>query len=247
MRVGKLPDQVIRLTILFAAAAMVLVFARHRYVPETFGQLGHYRAAAVDSIAKQPIQFAGLQACVECHTEEGDLKARSYHRGLSCEVCHGAAADHANDPSSRLPTIPRERAACLYCHNYLPSRPTGFPQIIERMHNPMRPCVGCHNPHDPTPPHTPGACSACHGEIARMKSISHHSTLECETCHETRPEHKLEPRANLPKKPADREFCGQCHSKNASSPPEIPRIDMVTHGDRYLCWQCHYPHDPKGH
>jgi ribosomal protein S27AE len=28
-------------------------------------------------------------------------------------------------------------------------------------------------------------------------------------------------------------------------PPEIPRVEMRTHGERYLCWQCHYPHFPE--
>jgi ribosomal protein S27AE len=52
-------------------------------------------------------------------------------------------------------------------------------------------------------------------------------------------------RAFLPKKPTSREFCGTCHSKEAKSPREIPRIDLTTHGGRYLCWQCHYPHFPE--
>ena len=30
-----------------------------------------------------------------------------------------------------------------------------------------------------------------------------------------------------------------------SRPFHQPRIDLATHNPRYLCWQCHYPHDPK--
>jgi hypothetical protein len=22
----------------------------------------------------------------------------------------------------------------------------------------------------------------------------------------------------------------------------VPTIDMDTHGEKYVCWQCHYPH-----
>ena len=29
------------------------------------------------------------------------------------------------------------------------------------------------------------------------------------------------------------------------SDKEIPRVDMATHGERYVCWQCHYPHSPE--
>jgi hypothetical protein len=111
----------------------------------------------------------------------------------------------------------------------------------------MQQCVSCHNPHDPTPPRVPGPCSACHATIARTKSLSPHYSLDCETCHETPVEHKENPRAYLPKKPVEREFCGRCHAQDAPSPSEIPRIDLATHGGRYLCWQCHYPHNPERH
>jgi ribosomal protein S27AE len=46
-------------------------------------------------------------------------------------------------------------------------------------------------------------------------------------------------------KPAGREFCAKCHGREAASPPEIPRIDLASHGGRYLCWDCHYPHSPE--
>ena len=47
--------------------------------------------------------------------------------------------------------IPRQRRGpCLYCHTYLASRPTGFPQIIESVHNPTKPCITCHDPHKDT-------------------------------------------------------------------------------------------------
>ncbi len=246
MRIPKIPDQVARLAVLFCLAGAVLLVVRHQFVPKTFGQLGHYRAAAVDDVAGQKIQFAGMQVCVECHTDEAEAKSKSFHRGLSCEVCHGPAAAHASAPDSVKPEIPRDRATCLHCHSYLPSRPTGFPQIIERAHNPMKACVSCHNPHDPTPPEIPDGCSACHATIARTKAVSNHAGLDCETCHETPPDHKLNPRAFTPKKPTTREFCGKCHAQDAAAAPEIPRVDLATHGNRYLCWQCHYPHSPEG-
>ena len=246
MRIGKIPDQAVRLLILFAIAGAGLLVARRQLVPESFGELGHYRADAVEAVASQEIHYAGWQLCVECHDTEGEVKDASYHRSLACEVCHGASYAHTEDPEI-LPHVPRERGeACLYCHEYLASRPTGFPQIIERVHNPMEPCVACHDPHDPTPPQMPEACSACHAEIARTKSISHHATLACETCHEAAPEHRQNPRANLPKKPTDNQFCGQCHATGADSAAEIPRVDIASHGGRYLCWQCHYPHFPEG-
>jgi hypothetical protein len=228
-------------------ALVAMVVVRGRLIPASFGDKGHYRADAVAEVAGQPIRYAGSQLCVECHDYEGEIKNSSYHRTLACEVCHGAANEHANDPEAQVPQIPRERGeACLYCHDYLPSRPTGFPQIVERLHNPLEPCIGCHDAHDPTPPEVPESCSACHTQIARTKAVSHHGTLACERCHEVVPEHREQPRSFLPKKPTSREFCGQCHARGAEAPSTIPRVDFASHGERYLCWQCHYPHFPEG-
>jgi hypothetical protein len=247
LRIWKFPDQVVRLGILLVVALLATIVIRNQFVPESFGEIGHYRADAVDFIADQEIRYAGSQICVECHDDQGDVKSRSYHRSLACEVCHGPSHEHANDFESAQPVVERDRgAACLYCHDYLPSRPTGFPQIIERLHNPLQACINCHDPHDPTPPVVPELCSACHAQIARTKAVSHHVSLTCETCHEVAPEHRENPRSFLPKKPTEREFCGRCHARGADSPPEIPRVELISHGERYLCWQCHYPHDPEG-
>jgi len=246
VRLFRAPGQIVRLAILFVIVASVLISVRRRFVPPSFGELGHYRADAIKEVAAQPIKYAGGQACVDCHAAEAETKNKSYHRGLACEVCHGPSHDHAEDPISHTPAVPRKRGEiCLYCHAYLPARPTGFPQIDERAHNPMEPCIKCHNPHDPSPPAAPESCSACHGQIAKMKAVSHHASLSCERCHEAPTEHLINPRAHLPKKPTQREFCGQCHATEAKDGPEVPRIDLATHGGRYLCWQCHYPHFPE--
>jgi len=246
VRVWKLPGPVVRILLAFILVIAALVVIRAKFVPESFGDIGHYRADAIPEIAALPISYAGLQACVECHDDTGEKKARSYHRGLTCEGCHEAGAAHVADPAESTPFMPTGRTVCLRCHEYLASRPTGFPQIIEKIHNPMEPCTSCHDPHDPTPPQVPGECSACHAAIARTKAVSHHWTLPCETCHDASPEHMENPRAALPLKPTERKFCGQCHGREASSPASIPRVDLESHGGRYLCWQCHYPHDPEG-
>jgi hypothetical protein len=113
------------------------------------------------------------------------------------------------------------------------------------MHNPMKSCVSCHEPHEPVPPHVPASCAACHGEIARVKAVSPHTELPCERCHETDDVHKDTPRLSRPGKPIVREFCGGCHDRGAAAPKEIPRVDLASHGGRFVCWQCHYPHDPE--
>jgi hypothetical protein len=169
----------------------------------------------------------------------------SNHRGVSCEVCHGPAANHAASPMEVKPAINRERDLCTVCHAFNPSRPSGFPQIDPVSHNARTPCATCHQPHAPEPPVTPGECSACHGQIARQKAVSHHSGLPCTTCHQTPDQHKEAPRSVRPSRPTDRAFCGGCHAEPAMAGSGIPQVDMQTHGERYLCWQCHYPHYPE--
>jgi hypothetical protein len=245
LRRTKLPQQVISLIILFAVLIAGLIVARILLVPKSFGEYGHYRADAVDEIKTQKVNYAGELICNECHDDIVDMKARSNHRNVACEACHGPAAAHVEAPDEFIPAAPRGRGYCPLCHGYDPSRPTGFPQIITELHNPGKACMTCHNPHDPLLPHTPEECSACHREIANTKRISPHESLECTTCHEVPKEHLAAPRFSLAKKPRDREFCGNCHDRGANSPREIPRIDLRTHNERYMCWDCHYPHHPE--
>ncbi len=240
----KFPDQVVRLAILLIGVGVVLVVVRGRLIPPSFGELGHFRPEAIPANMDHEIRYGGWQLCADCHDDIVATRSTSFHRTVSCEVCHGPSFEHA-DELEVMPHIPTERGdACLYCHSYLPSRPTGFPQILEAEHNPLDACTICHDPHDPTPPEVPQNCSACHGEIARTKSLSPHRALACETCHEALPEHREHPRAHLPTKPTTREFCKQCHAEGADSPSAIPRVEEL-HGGSYTCWQCHYPHFPE--
>jgi hypothetical protein len=241
----KVPQQVVRLGGVFAVAIVALLVARSLLVPETFGLLGHYRAAAIDSAAAHPKKYAGHQECAACHDDLAAKRAAGNHRGVSCEVCHGPQQEHVDAPLEVKPPAPRDRGFCPSCHAYNASRPTGFPQIDPVAHNPLRPCITCHDPHAPVPPAVPEECSACHGQIARQKALSHHANLACVTCHQTPQQHKVWPRTVRPGKPLERGFCGGCHGEGARGPAEAPRIALEEHHPRYLCWQCHYPHDPK--
>lgn len=241
----KVPEQVVRIIVIAVIFVFAFFFARWQFVPNDFGNYGHYRASALKEIAAHEIKYAGQEICNDCHDDIFELKTSGYHENLSCEICHGPAAAHTENPDEVVLPAPRQRAYCPLCHEYLPSRPTGFPQIVSASHNPMRPCIQCHNPHDPKPPQTPRECSACHAEIARTKSLSPHIYVPCTFCHQTDDRHKLRPRDYLPSKPKNREFCGGCHGLDADSEKGIPRIDLETHERRYVCWQCHYPHLPE--
>ena len=242
---SKIPEQVKRLSVLLVIIVIGFVVVTSYLVPKDFGVLGHYRASAVQSNANKEMHYAGQELCASCHEDILKTKMQGYHKNLSCEVCHGPSLKHTDEPDQFKPNKPRDRKFCPICHEYNPSRPTGFPQITSASHNQRKICVTCHNPHNPTPPQTPKECEACHGEIARTKSFSAHADIPCTKCHEASEKHKLMPREYLPSKPVKREFCGGCHATDAKSAPEIPRIDLATHEPRYVCWQCHYPHLPE--
>ncbi|PKL83623.1 MAG: hypothetical protein CVV24_04015 [Ignavibacteriae bacterium HGW-Ignavibacteriae-3] len=241
----KIPEQVKRLSVLLIVIVAVFIVANSLLTPKDFGLVGHYRAGSIQENADRELKYAGQEACADCHDDLWKLKNANYHKNLSCEVCHGPSINHTNDPDQFKPEIPRDRTFCVVCHEYNTSRPTGYPQIVSEAHNPRKICVTCHNPHNPTPPQAPKECSACHAEISSVKSVSSHMDIPCTKCHVTTEKHRLHPREFRPTKPVDREFCGQCHSQSAKADKFIPRINMVTHEPRYVCWQCHYPHLPE--
>ncbi len=61
MRIWKIPDQVVRLAVLFIIAGTALLVARQRLVPQSFGELGHYRADAITDNVNREIRYAGWQ------------------------------------------------------------------------------------------------------------------------------------------------------------------------------------------
>lgn len=240
------PDQVKRLVIITIIILTGYFIARRQLLPDSFERDGFYQKNVAEIAASLPISYMGESLCVECHNDMGVLKSESYHRNVSCEVCHGPGVEHVeNDPETAKLSMPTDRSFCTLCHGYTASKPTGFPQIDPVIHNPVESCINCHNPHDPTPSEVPRECGACHGEIARTKAVSPHTAIPCIQCHETTEEHKIDPRSALPSKPRERAFCGTCHSYEAESSPVIPRIDVDLHESGYMCWQCHYPHYPE--
>ncbi len=105
----KIPEQVTRLSILLFIIIVAFVFARSALVPPDFGKYGHYRASAVDEIISQEIKYAGHVICYDCHDDVADTKSGGYHKNVSCEVCHGPAALHIDDPEEFVLEAPRER------------------------------------------------------------------------------------------------------------------------------------------
>ncbi len=241
----KVREQITRLALVTAVVVGAGVVLRFVVIPQAYFSTVRHQATTVQREIGKPISFAGAATCQQCHEEKFERKSKGYHKGLACETCHGPAEKHAEDPEAVKPYAPRDRKFCPVCHAYDSARPTGFPQINPTAHNPLRPCITCHDPHDPVPPEVPHECSACHAQIARTKALSSHALLPCTTCHTAAERHKIAPRSALPTKPETREFCGRCHATGAGN-PDAPKVDLADHGGPYLCWQCHYPHLPEG-
>lgn len=138
-----------RVVILLVVGLAIFFFARWRFVPNDFGVHGHYRAGALDDARARPIAFAGQRACVECHSDIGDIRKTSKHVAVSCEVCHGPLARHASGDDTTTPKRPDGRTACLTCHQKNVSKPVAFPQIVLKDHADDGPCSACHQPHSP--------------------------------------------------------------------------------------------------
>ncbi|MDH3251722.1 MAG: cytochrome c3 family protein [Ignavibacteria bacterium] len=242
VRFPKIPDSLGRLLVVFALLVGGALAVRV-VIPPSMKDEEFHRNEAIEREMSRPVRYAGSGVCADCH-DESVAKEAGYHENLSCETCHGSAREHSENPLEVKPTLPRLREFCSRCHTYDPSRPTGFPQINPVVHNPLKQCIACHNPHDPKPPTVPQECQACHAEIARTKAVSPHVLLECTTCHNVPRLHKVTPRAVRATIPPDRAFCGKCHGTQSTN-RESPKVDLATHGEKYLCWQCHYPHMPE--
>ena len=140
----------VRLAALFAVAIAAFLLVRALLIPKTFGDYGHYRAAALGEIRERGIKYAGRAACLDCHEDIGAAKAGGKHAGVGCEACHGALAAHVADPASVVPQKPDASAVCLVCHVQNLAKPKGFPQVDPKEHYGDE-CGGCHKPHVPLP------------------------------------------------------------------------------------------------
>lgn len=134
---------------LFVVAFLIFLVVRGFVVPKSFGQYGHYRAAAIDEIAARPVVFAGHQACSDCHSDVQETKSKGKHAGINCEACHGPLAKHAADPTNITPPKLDTAVLCARCHTASAAKPRSFPQVDPAAHSNGLPCETCHQPHTP--------------------------------------------------------------------------------------------------
>jgi hypothetical protein len=149
---------IIRAVLLVVVIAVAFVLVRHVLYPKSFGWYGHYRFDSVQEYADQAPVHGAPGACAECHDEQTEALAEGKHGSVSCEVCHGPLAAHVRDDEKFADMrIVREKKPCLWCHQYLISRPKDFPQVKVPGHAVEQGadmsetiCVECHNAHNPS-------------------------------------------------------------------------------------------------
>lgn len=150
---------VFRAAILLIAVVTLLVLGRSFFVPDTWGEFGWYRGAAVDEHRARPIRHLGDRTCAMCHDNEAGDHAEGVHATVSCELCHGPVVLHADlEEGEKIADIPvrRTRELCELCHRQLAARPAGFAQVDVREHVTdmggeltADACFDCHDPHSP--------------------------------------------------------------------------------------------------
>jgi len=146
-----MPVHIVRLLLLLVTFLILAVIARNYLLDPSYYQFGNYRGDAVVELAAGEPQFRGSAYCQECHADRHTEWMTSTHRGVKCEVCHGAAREHP--ANGALPKPADTIKLCTLCHEAMPTRPATQPQIVVAEH-PFKhegtlQCVTCHNPHSP--------------------------------------------------------------------------------------------------
>jgi len=147
------------LTVIGVVIAGSLV--RPLILPNEFGEYGHYRPGAVTDEATRQVRNMTNESCLDCHRNIRKIHLKGVHESVSCEVCHGAYADHVKDDKviAEMPVVRGDdiKALCLRCHNkVIRARPPesikmiALPEHLEEKNvSTHHICNQCHHVHAP--------------------------------------------------------------------------------------------------
>ena len=177
MSVFKDAGHLFRFAGLFVLAFLIFLVVRHFVVPKSFGQYGHYRAAAMGEIAAHPAKFAGHQTCEGCHSDVADKKAKGKHAHVNCEACHGALYERLAVTDAPKPNL-YERFVAMFIPPFPPD-----PPLLRHAEDPASV--------KPVLPDTTVLCARCHtASAAKPKGFpqvvpaDHSNGMPCDTCHQ---------------------------------------------------------------
>ncbi len=145
-----IPPQLKRLAIAFSAFIILFLVLRKFLVPDSFGQFGFYRGDSLLDNTLPEIHYSGQKACLECHQDIEDIKAKDVHNSIHCETCHGPGQKHLVSGEAADIVKPDSREFCGACHEKnAAKKQTTIVQILLSEHNTGKKCIECHNPHQP--------------------------------------------------------------------------------------------------
>jgi hypothetical protein len=173
------------------------------------------QARNIDDAAGRRMDDIDARDCFGCHStgavSGGRLHLESIRPGVSCESCHGSAAQHVvavgagNPAAAKMPKLAGRTAEetaelCGRCHRTWSQIALNGPRGVLNVRfqpyrltnskcfdtaDPRISCTACHNPHGPLETSAAGydaKCSACHSAAQHTK-ICRVAKANCATCH----------------------------------------------------------------
>lgn len=154
-----MPKHLAILVILLGCFFLLALSAKFYLTDPSFYRFGNYRADAVPELASGTPLFRGGEYCRTCHSDGFAFGSGIAHSSVQCEVCHGTDPGHPDNPEMSVPA--ETIKLCTNCHQAMPARPAGHPQILMAEHpSPDEAGMQCHSCHDP---HSPGGGEAVAG------------------------------------------------------------------------------------
>jgi hypothetical protein len=142
-------EHLVRAAGLLVVGLIGFLLLRGVLIPADYGELGHYRASALDDNRALPLHYAGRAVCESCHDDVAEERAGGAHQQVGCEACHGALFVHAEDPDALVPELPSVTPLCVSCHAARVAKPDWYPQVEPKEHSGGEACDECHMPHSP--------------------------------------------------------------------------------------------------
>jgi formate-dependent nitrite reductase cytochrome c552 subunit len=164
-------------------------------------------------------QYAGSQACIECHGAIYNTasKTRHFQVNVGCESCHGPSAQHAADYSDPtvLPVVDTLGTVCGNCHDG--AQHPYYSQWSASAHKAA--AVGCPTCHDPHAVHT------WTNVLSGLRYTNQLRTVIASTNNYFH--------ATSTVSAANINLCAQCHNHhgaswtNSAAPPVMPQYNLM--------------------